>query len=121
MNHLLCSLILILKGDFLKCGSFHFLFGKSRITRCIAAIISSEQRACIGVEYLPLFEKEARRRQAEAGGDKKSIEYKESVSQLIDEAIKETENENHRIPQMKKTKTDPLQKLPKNSGLIDSM
>lgn len=49
--------------------------------------LTPSQRACVAVELLPHLEAEARERQRDGGGDKKSSDYKKSVNQKFDEPI----------------------------------
>ena len=67
--------------------------------------LSSSQKAAVGVELEPLFdalEAQAKERQREAGGDRKSEEYQESVTQKIEQPI---EDHNQRSSTHKAAKT----------------
>ena len=53
--------------------------------------LSSSQKAVVAVDILPMLEEEAKERQRQAGGDKKSEAYKtESVKEIIPEPILNT-------------------------------
>ena len=43
--------------------------------------LSPIQRIAVAEKYRPIYEKQARERQSKAGGDKKSEDYKKSVTQ----------------------------------------
>lgn len=54
------------------------------------------QKAAVGVDMLPMLEEEAKERQREAGGDRKSAEYQRSLPQNFAEAIAPQLLKNHK-------------------------
>ncbi len=56
--------------------------------------LSPIQRIAIAEKYRPLYEKEAKENQSNAGGDKKSTEYKKSVTANLPQPIKDNKKRN---------------------------
>jgi hypothetical protein len=56
--------------------------------------LSPIQRIAVAEKYRPLYEKEAKENQSKAGGDKKSTEYKKSVTANLPQPINDNKKRN---------------------------